>query len=145
MKTLVEKTKTAPKPGSKQWKEYKAEVCELALKTKIKMDKLAVQLGEAKQTLQVIFAEDNSIFFCDYGSVKLDQIRSYSIEEQNIEKAKSFLQTSGLVIDDYIVTKTSFGVTAKLRSLIQQDDSNAGELKQLVTIKESESLSIKTA
>ncbi len=139
------KLEAAPKPGSKEWKKYKSEVCEHALSIKKKMDKLASQLGEVKETLQVIFAEDPAQYFCELGTVKLDKTNSYSIDEGNLGKVKKLLAKNKLVIDDYILTRTSFGITAKLRSLIQEETEVARSIDQLVTIKQSESISIKTA
>lgn len=138
-----------PRAGTKQFRDYKASVCEHALKIKKKMDKLAEMYGETIEQLQIIFSIDDKEFFSDLGNVKKDRTNSYSIDEQNIVKVKELLEQNSLTIDDYINQKTSWGVTAKLRKLLTEamESENpskvAVNIKPLVTVKTSESIRVK--
>jgi|ADurb_Total_1013_FD_contig_121_25717_length_1445_multi_3_in_0_out_0_2 hypothetical protein len=131
----------APKPGSKQWKSYKASVCEKALALKKQMDRSAERYGEVTSVLAAIFEADDSEYFSNNGNVKLTKSKSYSIPEENIEKVEALLTDRELVIDDYVNQKTSWGVTAKMRSLIERDS----DIAELIIIKSSQSVTVKAS
>jgi len=136
----------APKVGSKQWCDYKANVCQEALNLKKKIEKLQARFGEVQGQLKLIFAEDPKQFFCEDGTVDLTKSNSYSIDESKISEVKVVLSDNNLVVDDYINQKTSWGLTPKMRSLIKDSENVIGtKLKPFVTITESSSLTIKTA
>lgn len=135
----------APKPGTKTFRDYKASVCEHALKLKKKIDKAQAQLNEVKEVLEGIFEQDDKEFFCDLGFIKKEASNSYSIDESKINEVKKKIDEAGLTIDDYINQRTSWGVTAKLRAALNADNGFAGEIKPLITISRKEFLTIKTA
>jgi len=131
----------APKVGTKQWKVYKSQVCEQALKIKKKIDTLASQYGEVQAVLIKIFEADDTEYFSESGAIKLTSSNSYSVDESNIEKLSVVLNKKGLVIDDYINQSTAWKVTAKLRGLIEKDP----DIANLVTVKSNKSIQIKAS
>lgn len=131
----------APKVGSRQWKAYKAQVCEEALKMKSKLEKLGEQFGEVMFVLKQIFEVDDKEYFSESGTVQQSKSNSYSIKEENISKVKTLLEEKGLTIDDYINQKTSWGVTAKLRGMLNSES----ELASLVEVKQSSSVTVKSS
>ena len=158
MNTTIKKTTAKPlsrsssicepvslKPGSKKFIDYKANLCQQAVDIKFKIDKLADKYSKIKNKLLTVFQLDPKKMFVEGGFVQLEQSNSYSIEEQNLEKAKEVLLKNNLVIDDYILCTTKFGITAKLRALVKDEASPIGlALKPLVTIKTQESLQVKS-
>lgn len=129
-----------PKPGTKAFTAYKAELCDQALLIKKKIDKLGQKYGETIVELDEVFNLDDKQYFSELGTVKLEESKSYSIEESKLEDCKKALEESKLVVDDYIVQKTSWNITAKMRALFKE-----GKLTDFVTVKESRRISIKAS
>lgn len=135
-----------PKVGSKAFNEYKATMCDNALKLKKKIDKLAEQFEEIISQLEIIFNMDDKQYFSELGTVKKEATNNYSISEQNVENVIKILEKNNLTIDDYINQKTSWGLTSKLRTMINNQTSSIGqELAGLIDIKHSERISVKTS
>jgi hypothetical protein len=135
-----------PKPGSKAFVEYKASLCERALTIKKKMDKLAGMYAEVITALETVFIEDDKEFFSNLGFVKKDSSKSYNIPEEHIDQVRELLAKNNLIVDDYINQKTSWGLTAKLRSKIKnEDDPLHGILKPLIEVKETSRISVKAS
>ncbi|GMU99354.1 MAG: hypothetical protein AMXMBFR51_20890 [Ignavibacteriota bacterium] len=135
-----------PKVGTKAFNEFKATVCDNALKLKKKLDKLAEQYGEIISQLEIIFNMDDKQYFSEFGTVKKEVTNNYSIAEQNVQKVIKILEKNNLTIDDYINQKTSWGVTSKLRTIINNQTESIGqELAGLIDVKHSERISVKTS
>jgi hypothetical protein len=135
--TELKTAQAMPKAGTKAFSKYKADICDLALKLKIKMNKITEQYGEVISQLEVIFSMDDKQYFSDLGMIKKEVSHSYSIAEENINKVKEILEKNNLTTDDYIVQKTSRGVTPRLRSLIKDKKSISEKLLTLVDVKTS--------
>lgn len=133
------------KPNTKKFVEYKSELCDKALDLKKKISKLTDQLQTIVEELEQVFAIDDKDYFSEKGLVKKEVSNSYSIDESNVNKVMDLLKENNLTIDDYINQKTSWGVTAKMRSLLNSDKPYTNELQKLISIKTSERLTIKVS
>lgn len=134
-----------PKPNTRAFQDFKADLCEQVLKLKIRINKLTEQYDKMVEDLEQVFAIDDKQFFSEYGTIKKDVSNSYSIDESNVNKVVELLKGNNLTIDDYVTQKTSWGVTAKMRNLLNENKPIASELQKLVTVKTTERLSIKAS
>lgn len=104
------------------------------------IDELQKEQDAVKRELHPHFQKLNEKLSCKAGIAERKTSQSFKVEAKDV--AEIAKQVGGVrYVDEYLTQKITYGVTAKMRSLLTgADDVTAVNLRGLVTIRKTESI-----